>query len=51
MLVGKGYFHNILTENGIKSVDLVITFLMEKINDEWVITIGHESSSEAILVL
>ena len=50
MLVGKGYFHDILTEEGVKSDDLVITFLIEKINDKWVITIGHESSSEPILI-
>ena len=51
LLVGKGYFHNILTEEGIKSVDLVITFLIEKIDDKWVITIGHESYTDAILLL
>ena len=50
MLVGKGAFINILTEDGIKSVDLVVTFLMEKINNEWLITIGHESTGEAILI-
>ena len=50
MLVGKGAFHNILTEEGTKSVDLVVTFLMEKIDDEWLITVGHESTPEAILV-
>ena len=50
MLVGKGAFHNILTEEGIKSVDLVVTFLMEKMDDEWLITVGHESTTEAILI-
>ena len=50
LLVGKGYFHNILTKDGTKSVDLIVTFLMEKVNGKWVITIGHESYPEAILI-
>ena len=51
LLVGRGYFHNILTEEGVNSVDIVITFLLEKIDDKWVITVGHESYPEALLLL
>lgn len=49
MLVGNGAFHNIRTVDGIKSINLVVSFLMEKIDDEWLITIGHESTQESIL--
>jgi len=51
LLVGRGYFHNILTEEGVNSVDIVITFLLEKIDDKWLITVGHESYPEALLLL
>ena len=51
LLVGNGSFHNINTDEGIKSVSLVVTFLMEKINNEWLITIGHESTYEKLLIL
>ena len=50
MLVGRGAFHNILTADGKKSVNLAVTFLMEKIDNEWLITVGHESTQETILI-
>jgi hypothetical protein len=50
MLVAKGAFNHILTEDGTESVDLVVTFLMEKIDNKWLITIGHESTGKSILI-
>ena len=51
MLVGKGAFNDILTEAGPKSVGMVVTFLIEKIDEKWVVTIGHESAAETLLIL
>ena len=49
MLTGKGYFNNFPTEEGPKSIKLVVTFLMEKIDGNWVVTVGHESTQEDLL--
>jgi ketosteroid isomerase-like protein len=51
MLVGKGLIENILTEDGPKSIGIVVTYLIEKLDDKWVVTIGHESSAEALIIL
>jgi hypothetical protein len=51
LLVGNGKFNNINTDEGNKSVNLVVTFLMEKIDNEWLITIGHESTYDKLLIL
>jgi hypothetical protein len=51
MLVGKGSFNDVLTVDGPKSVSMAVTFLIEKIDDKWVITVGHESAAETLLIL
>jgi ketosteroid isomerase-like protein len=49
MVVGDGYFKNIQDEDGSKSIRLAITFLFEKIDGQWLLTVGHESTPEMFL--
>jgi hypothetical protein len=46
MLTAAGYFNNFPTEEGPMSIKFVETCLMQKIDGNWVITVGHESSQE-----
>ena len=51
MVTASGYFNNFPTEEGPKSINLIVTSLMEKIDGTWVITVGHESTQEDLFNL
>ena len=46
MVIAEGYFNNFPTNDGPKSIKLVFTALMERIDGKWVVTVGHESTPE-----
>ncbi len=46
MVSAVGYFNNYPSEEGPRSIKLALTFLMQKIDGNWVITVGHESTPE-----
>jgi hypothetical protein len=46
MVIGDGYFNDFPAEVGTKSIKLVITFLFEKIDGSWQLTVGHESTPD-----
>jgi len=46
MVISQGFLNNFPTNEGPKSIKFVETVLMEKVNDKWVITVGHESAQE-----
>ncbi len=46
MVSTEGYMNNFPTNEGPKSIMIVETVLMEKIDGKWVITVGHESTRE-----
>jgi hypothetical protein len=48
MVVGDGYFYDFPAEAGTKSIKLVITFLFEKIDGSWLLTVGHESTHDIL---
>lgn len=51
MITAGGYFNNFPTEEGPRSIKLALTFLMQKINGNWVVTNGHESTPEDLFNL
>jgi hypothetical protein len=46
MVTAVGYFNNFPTEEGPKSITFIETCLMQKIDGNWVVTVGHESTQE-----
>jgi len=48
MVTAGGYFNNFPTEEGPKSIKLALTCLMQKIDGNWVVTNGHESTQEVL---
>ena len=48
MVIGDGYFNNFPTDEGTKSLKMAVTFLFERIEGKWLLTVGHESTDEAI---
>lgn len=44
MITARGYFNNFPTEEGPRSIKLAFTYLMQKIDGNWVVTVGHEST-------
>ena len=42
----EGFLINFPTSEGPKSIKIVVTVLMEKIDSKWLITVGHESTRE-----
>ena len=46
MITAGGYFNNFPTEEGPRSIKLALTLLMQKIDGNWVVTLGHESTPE-----
>jgi uncharacterized protein (TIGR02246 family) len=51
MISAGGYFNNFPTEEGPRSITFVLTNLMQKIDGNWVITVGHESTQEDLFNL
>jgi uncharacterized protein (TIGR02246 family) len=51
MITAGGYFNNFPTEEGPRSIKLAFTGLMQKIDGNWVITNGHESTQEDLFNL
>lgn len=51
MITAEGYFNNFPTEEGPRSIKLALTFLMQKIDGNWVVTLGHESTPEGLFNL
>jgi uncharacterized protein (TIGR02246 family) len=51
MVTAGGYFNNFPTEEGPRSIKLALTCLMQKIDGNWVVTNGHESTQEALFNL
>lgn len=49
MITAGGYFNNFPTEKGPKSIQLSLTYLMQKIDGNWVVTVGHESTQGNLL--
>jgi len=48
MLTAKGQFIDFPIENDTKNIDLVVTFLVQKIGGKWKIIVGHESTNDPI---
>jgi uncharacterized protein (TIGR02246 family) len=46
MITGDGYLSDFPTEEGPKSIRIGVTYLMEKIDGNWLITVEHESTQE-----
>jgi len=51
MITAGGYFNNFPTEEGPRSIKLALTLLMQKIDSNWVVTAGHESTQEDLFNL
>jgi hypothetical protein len=49
MVTSSGYFNNFPGEEGPKSVKFALTYLFEKINGKWLVTVGHESTVDKVL--
>lgn len=49
MITAGGYLNNFPTEEGPKSIKLAFTYLMQKIDGKWVVTVGHESTQKGLL--
>jgi len=48
MVTGIGTFGNFPTKDGAKDIEVAVTFLFEKIDGNWLVTVGHESTSEKL---
>jgi uncharacterized protein (TIGR02246 family) len=49
MITGSGYFNNFPGDEGPRSIKFAVTFLYQKIDGKWLMTIGHESTTEKAL--
>lgn len=49
MVTATGYFGNFPGEQGPRTVQMAVTYLFEKIDGKWLVTIGHESTQEKLL--
>ena len=48
MVVADGYFNNFPTSEGPKSIKMALTGLWEKIDGQWLMTVGHESTQASL---
>lgn len=48
MITGSGHFNNFPGEEGSRSIEFAVTYLYEKIDGKWLMTVGHESAAEEL---
>jgi len=49
MVTGSGYLNNFPGDEDPRSIKFAVTLLYEKIDGKWVMTVGHESTTEKVL--
>jgi uncharacterized protein (TIGR02246 family) len=49
IITAGGYFNNFPGDEGPKSVKFAVTLLIEKIDGQWLVTVGHESTADKVL--